>query len=398
MKKLMISVAVVLFMTGSAYAAAEWDFYGSARVSTFYSNFDNNMLEAGNPILGTGTDTDKYDQDLNGNARIGANIKVSDSLTGRFEYGAKNDVANVRILWGEWDFGAGSLGVGKHYTPLLFPYSNQVYNIYAMKDGDTNMSLFGMLYGKREAQVRLKFGNFQIAAVEPRTTVHYDYTTTYYATTSSLAPTAQPSTEIKFPNIQAKYKIDFDWGHVNLASGFQNFDVVDGNDTYDVTSYVLAIGGRLNVGKAYFKGNFWGGQNVGNLVDILVGPQAYSTTSNLGTVAKDKDGADVGFARWRDSNTVYGTKGITDNDALASLIVAGYEIKRGLYLEAGYGYTQTELDEANSTKHDCHAWYLQSTIFLAEGVFITPEIGGLDGEDDTLFDIFYAGIKWQINF
>ncbi|MCG8688458.1 MAG: hypothetical protein MI892_26550 [Desulfobacterales bacterium] len=422
MKKLMVIAALLVFMTGSAWAAAEWNFYGSARVSTFYTNWDNNWLDTGsggNPFAGTGSDTSNYEQDLNGNARIGARIKISDSLNARFEYGAKSGEANLRILWGEWNFGAGSLGIGQHYTPLLMPYSNQVYNIYAMDDGDTNMSLFGMLYGKRETMIRLKFGNFQIAAVEPRTLVHYDYAYTgtlaglgawvggggdaaTYIAANTDAQAAQPGNEVKLPAIQAKYKIDFNWGHINLAGGYQTFEVTEGGDDYDVDSYVLAIGGRLNVGKAYFKGNIWGGQNVGNLADIFTSGAVFSTYANASD--KVKDGAGVGLARLSDgvmfteTGGLAGTeKGLTDNDALAGLIVAGYEIRRGLYLEAGYGFTQTELDESGSTEQEATTWYIQSTIFLAEGVFITPEIGGMDTKtDDT--DVMYFGAKWQINF
>ncbi|MCG8683765.1 MAG: hypothetical protein MI892_02750 [Desulfobacterales bacterium] len=390
MKKLMVIAALLVFMTGSAWAAAEWNFYGSARVSTFYSDYENNPFIAGSP------DTDDFEMDNNGNARIGARIKVSDSLTGRFEYGAKSGDVNLRILWGEWDFGAGSLGVGQHYTPLIMPYSNQVYNIYAREDGDTNMSLFGMLYGKREPMIRLKFGNFQIAAVAPRTRV--------YCAPSGLGSgilgvpilDSQPDTEVTFPNIQAKYKFDFDWGHINLAGGYQTYDLVDSGDEYSVDSYVLALGGRLNVGKAYFKGNIWGGQNVGNLADILVSGSITSTVASA-TSGDDLDGAGLGFAKW-DDGSLTGNRGVTDNDALAGLIVAGYEIRRGLYIEAGYGYTKTELDEAGSDKDDATTWYLQSTIFLAEGVFITPEIGGFDGKQEGDPEIFYFGAKWQINF
>ena len=418
MKKLMVIAALLVFMAGSAHAAAEWNFYGSARVSTFYSKWDFNMFQSTPGGLGTITGSDtitglgaatitspntkNFEQDLNGNARIGARVKVSDTLSGRFEYGAKSGNANMRILWGEWNFGAGSLGVGQHYTPLLFPYSNQVYNIYAMEDGDTNMSTFGMLYGKREAMVRLKFGTFQIAAVQPRTEVHYDYVSAAQAVASggqALSATmgisgVQPTTEVKLPNIQAKYRLDFESGHLNFAAGYQTFEV-KGTQEYNVTSYVLALGGRLNVGKAYFKGNVWGGENVGNLVDIFVGPRLFSTKDTAGT--STRSGADMGFARYRDG-TLTGTEGVTDNEALAALAVVGYEIRRGLYVEAGYGYTRTELDETGSEKKDAAAWYLQSTIFLAPGVFITPEIGGLDGKNDDELDVLYFGAKWQINF
>jgi hypothetical protein len=45
-----------------------------------------------NPILGTGQDTKNFEQDLNGNARIGANVKVSDELTGGLNTGQKMDL------------------------------------------------------------------------------------------------------------------------------------------------------------------------------------------------------------------------------------------------------------------------------------------------------------------
>ncbi len=412
MKKLMVIAAVLVFFTGSAYAdvAAEWNFYGSARVSTFYSDINDSPFVSGNPS------TENFEEDLNGNARIGAKVKVNDSLTGQFEYGAKDDQSNVRLLWGEWDFGVGSLGVGKHYTPLLMPYSNQVYNIYARKDGDTNMSLFGMLYGKREAMIRLKFGTFQIALVEPRTRVA-NYVTTddssdYLAGAVQTGPATylyyylveeQPETELNMPGIQAKYRLDFKMGHLNFAGGYQSFEVLSGTEEYTVDSYVLALGARLNLGKAYFKGNIWGGQNVGNLADILVSGSIVSSLA--GVNGGDLDGAGLGFARWSDGSlyTDLGgagglEKGITDNDALAGLAVIGYEIRKGLYLEAGYGYTRTELDEANSQEDDAETFYLQSTIFLAPGVFLTPEIGYCDMKQSGQPVITYYGIKWQINF
>ena len=379
MKKLMLVAALLVFFAGQVYAA-DWNFYGSARVSTFKSDIETN------PFTATRGNTDDYEQDINGNARIGANVKVSDTLSADFEYGSKR-AENLRILWGEWDFGGGSLGVGQNYTPLLMPYSNQVYNIFARREGDVNMSLFGMLYGKRKPMVRLKFGKLLIAAVQPVTTVSM-------GTTTGFLGRAVPNTEVQLPSLQAKYTYETDWGHLAVAGGYQTFDVkVTGKLEHQVTSYVLAVGGRVNIGKAYLKGNLWGGQNVGNIADILVGGHIYSTgTGAVGTTPLD--GASLGFAYYNNA----GNGLVTDNDALASLIVAGYEIRKGLYVEAGYGYTRTELNTAGAVKDDANTWYIQSTIFLAPGVFVTPEIGSFDGNSATDPYITYYGIKWQINF
>ena len=396
MKKLVVAFVFVLFFSGMS-AAAEWDFYGSARVSTFYTDFEKDPFGTspgastpGALGLEAGPDTENYEQNLNGNARIGAKVKVSDSLTGQFEYGALGSNANVRVLWGEWNFGAGSLGVGKNYTPLLFPYSNQVYNVSGFNKGDTNMSYFGMLYGDRKPMIQLKMGGFKIALVKPNTLVYV--TPTYYSNYNLYAPaTNQPSTTVKLPSIQAKYKSDFNWGHIGVAAGYQTFDVEKNGKSYEVESYIIGVGGQLNIGPAYFKGNIWGGQNVGQMVNILVNTNLYSTTNSITNSKTDLDGDGFGLARWD------GTK-VTDKDSICGLAVAGLEIRKGLYLEAGCGYVSTKLDEDDASTDDCLTIYLQSTIFLAPGVFLTPEIGQCDFKQDGQSVLTYAGIKWQINF
>ncbi|MCF8136214.1 MAG: hypothetical protein K9K63_02785, partial [Desulfotignum sp.] len=107
MKKLMVLVAALALVAGSAMtaAAADWNFYGSARIATFFVDQENNVA-SNNPAY---VDTSSYNQGLQGNSRIGASVKVSDELTGGFEYGTG---VNVRKLYGEWNFGAGSLLVG----------------------------------------------------------------------------------------------------------------------------------------------------------------------------------------------------------------------------------------------------------------------------------------------
>jgi hypothetical protein len=274
--------------------------------------------------------------------------------------------------------------VGKNYTPLIFPYSNQVYNVNGFNKGDTNMSYFGMLYGDRKAMIQLQLGEFKIAAVEPNTLVYVTPTSVY-----PYAAVSQPDTTLRIPSIQAKYKHNFNWGHVGVAAGYQTFDVNEDGASWEVESYVLGVGGQLNLGAAYFKGNIWGGQNVGNMANILVNTKLWSTINNAGTADLDGDG--FGLAQWD------GTK-ITDKDSLCWLAVVGYEIRKGLYTEAGCGYVSTTLDTDGASTDDCLTVYLQLTIFLAPGVFLTPEIGQCDFKQDDQSKLNYAGIKWQINF
>jgi hypothetical protein len=53
---------------------------------------------------------------------------------------------------------------------------------------------------------------------------------------------------------------------------------------------------------------------------------------------------------------------------------------------------------AGAEKEKCQTVYLQSTIFLAPGVFLTPEVGFSDFNEPDQPEISYFGIKWQINF
>ncbi len=88
MKRLVIVVATIAMLFSAAHAA-DWNFYGSARVSTFYENAEI-----------SGSDTNNFDMGLQGNSRIGARVQVSDELSGRFEYGASDGNVNLRHLYG----------------------------------------------------------------------------------------------------------------------------------------------------------------------------------------------------------------------------------------------------------------------------------------------------------
>ncbi|MCG8633509.1 MAG: hypothetical protein MI863_06750 [Desulfobacterales bacterium] len=384
MRKLKVILIVYATLMCSVTFAADWNFYGSARVNTFYTKFDKSPFSPGTAALGlaTGNDTSNYEQKLHGNARIGARVSAGETLSGRFEYGALGGSANLRLLFGEWNFGAGSLRVGKSYSPLVFPCSNQVFSINSLGRGDHHMTTWGQLYGGRKTMIRLKFGGFQIAAVEPDTLV---------SLTESMtgAGTQQPDTEIRLPRIQAKYKYDLPRGWAALAGAYQNFNILSSGEEHSVSSWLVGLGGRLNLGPAYLKGNIYGGQNVGNHVQFLVNGNLWSTTGNAGTGNFDGDG--FGLARWDGSTVV-------DRDAVAGLIVAGLEIRKGLYVETGYGYVKSELDGDGFGKDDAATYYVQSTIFLAPGVSVTPEIGRCDMKQSDDPVITYAGIKWQINF
>ncbi len=342
MRRVMIIVATIGVFLSSAHAA-DWNFYGSARVSTFYENVDI-----------SGTDTTNFAMGLQGNSRIGANVKVSDELGGRFEYGTSDGKANIRHLYGVWNFGAGALLVGKHDGPLRHPGSDQVYA------GDAGLGGWGEMSSPRKAQLKLMIDTFRLALREP--SVDYNNGTNNVTT----------NTEVKIPSIEAKYRFEGNNYNLGLSAGYGHFTVGTASQE-TISSYVLGIGGDVTFGGFILGANLFGGENVGNLVDTDVNGE------DTGTGLAQYDGTRV-----------------IDNKALAWKIHATYIFNDMVGIHAGYGYMQTEL--TNQEKDEVQSYYVQLPITLATGVSIVPEIGTLDYMESDQSQTNYIGAKWQIDF
>jgi hypothetical protein len=359
MKKIIVAVAALALMAGSAYAA-EWNFYGSARVSTFWTDADTD---------GAADDDTQFDEGLQTNSRIGAKVKVSDELTGRFEYGASDDTANIRLLYGEWNFGAGKLLVGKDYVPMNLGGSNQVYG------DDSDLEGFGgEMFGSRHAQIKLTFGDFQIAFIENDKN--------YYAG----AGETDADVDVIIPMIQLQYALSGDNWKVTMVGGYQTFDVDNGTVDDDITSWGLGVDATATFGAFYVSGQVNGGTNVGNLWLIDV--------TGLDT---DTNAIGAGYAMVNGND-------IIDNDAIGGRICLGYTFNEMFAVEIGYGYQQTEYDEdvSGTDEYESQSYYINFPITLAPGVVVTPEIGVVDYTVDDSSqiqdDITYFGAKWQIDF
>jgi hypothetical protein len=369
MKKLMVMVAALAMITGSAYAA-DWNFYGNARISTFY--VDSETINKAN------SDTQNYEQALQGNSRIGATVKVSDELTAGFEYGTG---VNVRKLYGEWDFGGGKFLVGQTYTPLNWFYSNQVYGT------DNDLLAQGGVYSGREGMLQLTFGGFKIALLAPNVSYDTDKVIAALLVPAPDSPDATKAevtaaTETTIPGIEISYALALDAVTLKLGAGYQTFEgtlteVATGDQmSDDVDSYVLALGAKSDFGAFWIAGNIYMGQNVGNMLAV------------------DVDGS----GDWEGGYAQITENGLLDNDALGMMVAAGFTINDMFIIEAGYGYVETELDVTGSTKDKAQSYYLNSTVTMAPGVFFVPEIGVIDGDENGDTETTYFGAKWQINF
>jgi hypothetical protein len=344
MKKLIIFAAAVAMVASFALtaAAADWNFYGSARIMTWSDNVEGPD--------GSGIPDDRDTTwDAQGNSRFGATVKVSDTMVGGFEYGTG---VNLRKLYGEWNFGAGKLLAGQTYTPAssMF-YSNQVYG------ADTDLLNCGQQYVGRVPMLQLTFGTFKLAFIRPST-----------ATPAGLTG----DQDITLPKIEASYKLKMDNFFVDIFGGYQTYEVAD----VDVSSYLAGIGGGVNFGAAYVNANVCMAQNGKAYGLWQLGNQ------NLGYNAATKD--------------------VIDNDTIGYLLVAGYKVSDMITVEAGYGHVQHELDVNNSKEDDSATYYINASITLAPGVFVVPEIGVVDLLDDATGadegQTTYFGAKWQMNF
>jgi hypothetical protein len=349
---LLVAVTVAVAFTVPAIAA-EWVFYGSARMTTFSVDKSKEVSpNAYYPGNGLGYDDRDTTWALQGNSRIGAKVKA-DNVTGHFEYGTG---VNLRILSGAWNFGAGELLVGRNYTPTHVCISNQVF----FTDNDLNG--FGTLFSRKD-MIQLIMGDFRLALVKPETGDIDGLSGVDYDTT--------------IPMIEARYEKSFDWLQAGIFGGYNQYDIVDAADKdYDITTYLVGLFGVTDLGLVTLSGVFYYGQNLG----LSGQPIAADCTPDFDPANDDVD----------------------DNDGYGYALTLDCKISNILSLHAGYGAVSFKDDVPGADDDEACSYYLQAVITLAKGFSITPEIGVLDYKEDDPGndegDVTYFGAKWMINF
>jgi len=397
MKKLILAIAVVALIASPALAV-DWNLYGSSRVQTWYSSYDYGDFEV------NGQDDDSELQwgtgnGLANNSRFGARVKA-ENVSGRVEIQMKANSdgdpgsyisTESRLLYGEWDFGAGKLLLGKDYTPISQFVSGQAY------DEDLGLLSIGAAYGNRISQVKLTFGGLQIALVEPKTGLINGMSNTALITTTGAATVLGPISQAANPNftggdpdavlpkIEAKYGMSFDMFSFNVMGGYQYFEIEDvlndnGNTKdIDVNSWIVGADAAVNLGPAYIKA-------------------AASMGINWSDAAWDITGFKTGGSK----ATFDGDDDVKDTDSWQACLVAGFKFTDQMSFEAGVGYREDDSDVRGAKTDDAMAVYGQAVISLAPGVWVIPEIGYYDYMDapngDDEGDQLYLGAKWQIDF
>jgi hypothetical protein len=386
MKKLTIIIAALALVCFAVPAmAVDWNFYGNARMATYYTSQDQNNTKS--------TDTQ---WDLQSNSRVGATIKA-ENINARFEFGVNESSVSSRRLYGVWNFGSGTLKVGKDYTPVSQFISGQVF------DGDLGLLGIGTQYGSRHGQIAFGFGGFNIALVNPNTSLLSNMSTTVTgaltiltvggSTAIDASISVNPNGDVQriIPKIEAGWGTSYDAWNFNLMGGFQYYSISDvtpalggSSNDIDVTSYTIGGDVGFNFGPGYVKAALSYGQNIGN-ADWGI-PSLAGGTSGQG-----------GLAMWD------GDDDTNDVDTFMGALVGGLKVSDMLSFEAGFGYRKDSTD--GGAEKDTAPWaaYVQSVIALAPGVYVIPEVGYYDYDNNVTSgndqgSLFYIGGKWQINF
>jgi hypothetical protein len=421
MKKLLVLFAAfAMVATASLAMAADWDFYGSARLGTWYESGKAQPLL--NSHFNSAGDLNQTDNELNwylqGNSRIGAKVKHG-TVSGYFEYGTG---VNVRKLYATWkpENAGWSLLVGQTYTPINIFISGQAYA------SDEGMLSTGIPYLGRQPMLQFQWEGLKVALIKvskannfgvifPHADGSFDY-----ATGNGIAG----DVDVYLPKLEVGYHFGADMWFMDVAAGFQTYKVEDPLDRFgsqDINSGVVTLAGGVNFGPAYIKAQAMYGQNVGSY-------GLYGNDSKYwGTPMINPTGQNQSLALWTNSASDSVLKAnldaegnpsydIEDTTTWGLAGVVGFKINDMIGLEFGASYMDHDndffVDDAK-----VFAAYLQAPITLAKGVYFIPEGGYYD--PDTRLDqvnivtapdgsqtftsvdaesFWYIGAKWQINF
>ena len=361
MKRLITALAVVM-LTAPAMAA-DWSFYGSQRMATFWDHVDY----GDNEVNGEGDD-DSLIWDFQTNSRLGAKVKA-DKVSGRIELGLKGsdggDVdVGTRLAYGVWQFSDNaSLKVGKDYGLIYQGWSNSVF------DADNDLNGIGTGYGFRIGEILLQIGGLQLALVTPR----------------SQDLGTGGDVDVYLPKFEGKYSLKLDTITFAILGGYQWYKIDQTpastlTDDIDVTSWI--VGGEVlwNIGAFYVNGGFNYGQN---WTSARWNDLGYTNNANAGAVV-NAGGDDV-----------------EDCTSWQAALVVGMKFTDTITFEVGGGYRSDDQDAADN-EDDAWQIYGQAVISLAPGVSLVPEIGYFDYMDNPAGNDegyeWYAGAKWQIDF
>jgi len=419
MKKLFILVLalVMAFAALPAFAQdkADWSFYGSVRMWTAWESVDddtpNQLSNSGFfPVAATSAKSityangpegdDEFAYLLQSNSRIGANVKWG-NIGGRFEYG-HTTTANLRLLYGTWNFGAGTLLVGQDYGPYFYLVSG----LCGPGGGEFNGIGFGSIYSGRNPQLKLIFGGLQIAVVKPAQVSSFTLTpaaatalaggtpldpnSAILANNQTTAGTGYQDVDFTLPKLEASYTFNLGPAQLFFGGVYNKYTEVYNRGGLevenDVEGWALGAGTKMSFGPFYVNATAQYGRNANNSGS---GPATlFPTVQFYAPAAIPALGVTAGADE--------------DADYMADTLILGFKLTDSMQFEGGVVFQRGEYDDV---QQDEWVYYIGFGWSPAKNVFIVPEIGMIDYKkletsagDVDFGDLTWVGIKWQINF
>lgn len=405
MKKLVVALSVLVFVTAFALPATARDkgevtFGGSVRFDTWVHHdrlpdldldgdglFDDGRYKYNNTTWTLDTSS----------SRFNATFK-RDDFKGFIEVRPRpGSTIGIRHWYGEWDFGPGYLLIGQTY----FPTYSSISKSAAGNSAGFNTTVAGDTANaaSRRPMIRLRFpfpvGEFQFAAVDPNTA----------ARTATAAGGLATTRNTSLPQLEAKVSASFGPVGFNLFGNYNKYKEVWEDLPGDNTINTTEIGVKSWV--------------VGSNVKFTGGP---FTLALAGFTGKNNNGANGWFSGATDRGLLSPVIVDSTGDGLwdsvqntkdrGAYINATFKLNDMLSFATGGGMMKQKRDDnfigtandevVNKSSH----MYINSTIKIAEGFTITPEIGEWDHKTSTLDNnvtrdmgkTTYYGIYWRMNF
>jgi hypothetical protein len=420
MKKLFVLfVALVMILAAlPAFAQdkADWAFYGSVRMWTAWESVDSDTppqlasTGATGSFFAVGTTRARaysyggqdYGDDelawmLQTNSRVGANVKWG-NVGGRFELGMGNTEGaqgvSLRLLYGTWNFGPGTLEVGQDYGSYFYLVSN----LCGPGGAECNGIGFGSIYPGRVPQLALMFGGFRVSLELPTITSSFQGTATRPVTPQTLLLNNNQTTagtgfleyDKTIPRIAANYTFNLGPGQFFIGGQYNTYKEVYGvngvtNDN-TIDAWTLGAGTKLAFGPFYANATFQYGINPNNAGS---GPATVYPSVQLYDPQLDRS---------------------EDSTYMAAQLILGFKLTDAITFEGGViwqnGQVDTPTNNQLSFEQNTYTYYLQMTWMPTKNVYIIPEIGVIDFDKLKISDspdlsygkTQWIGIKWMINF
>jgi len=318
------------------------------------------------------------------------------NIGGRFEYGS---APSLRLLFGTWNFGSGTLLVGQDYGSYFYLVSN----LCGPGGGECNGIGFGSIYPGRVPQIKLLFGGLSISLEQSQTLNSFQGTTvtpilpTTLLLVNNSTTAAFIETDSQLPRLAASYTFNAGPGQFFIGGQYNQLKEIYSNLGSSVSNtidaWTLGAGAKLAFGPFYTNATFQYGINPNN---AGTGPTTLYPSVALFNPA-------TGFQE--------------DSTYMGAQLILGFKLTDSMSFEGGLIWQKGDVNGVgvpplNQINFEQNTWtyYLQMTWSPVKNVFIIPEIGMIDfdklktsGTAVATPDLNYGaltwiGIKWQINF